>query len=91
MREDRARKNACAVIITLATIGAKHVLVCAVLVIVLQEVVELGRPVEQLPPFKLVKRMADIACILRMGNKEIEDVMKEIICREQPDGDCRYC
>src|SRR5262249_26964562 len=46
MREDRARKNACAVIITLATIGAKHVVVCAVLVIVLQEVVELGRPVE---------------------------------------------
>src|SRR6516164_4747078 len=91
MGEDGPRKNARAVIVVLGAIKVKHVVVCTILVIVLQEVVELGRPVDELTPFKLVQRMADIACILRMDDKEIEDVMKEIICREQPDGDCRYC
>ena len=41
MREDRTRKYARAVIIALAAIGAKHVVVCAVLVIVLQKVIKL--------------------------------------------------
>jgi len=41
MREDRTRKYARAVIIALAAIGAKHVAVCTVLVIVLQKVIKL--------------------------------------------------
>ena len=72
MREDRTRKYARAVIIALAAIGAKHVAVCTVLVIVLQKVIKLGRPVDKLPLLEFVQRMTDIACVARMDDEEIE-------------------
>jgi hypothetical protein len=90
MREDGPRKNARAVIVVLAAIKAKHVVVCTMLVIVLQKVVLPGSPVDKLPPLELVQRMTNMACILRMDDEEIENVMKQVICREQPDDDCHY-
>jgi hypothetical protein len=81
MREDRVRKNARAVIIALAAIGAKHVVVCTVLVIVLQKVIKLGRPVDKLPLLEFVQHMTDIGCILRIDDEEIEDVRKNYMPR----------
>jgi hypothetical protein len=44
-----------------------------------------------LPLFEGIQRMTDIAGILRMNDEKIENVMKQIISCEQPDGDRRYC
>jgi hypothetical protein len=42
-----------------------------------------------LSPFELVQLMTDIACVLRIDDEKIEDVMKKIIGREQPEDDRR--
>jgi len=44
-----------------------------------------------LPLFKGVQRMTNIAGVLRMNDEKIENVMKQIICGEQANGDRRYC
>ena len=90
VREDRARKYARAVIVVLAAIEGEHVVVCAMFVIVLEKIAGLGGPLDKLTAFKLVQQMADFACILRMNDEEVKDVMKKIVCREQCDGDYYY-
>src|SRR5262249_3750460 len=47
----------------------------------------LRRPLDELPLFKVVQHMTNIAGILRMNDEKIENVMKQVICREQPKGD----
>src|SRR2546421_9977672 len=90
MREDRARKYARAVIVVLAAIEGEHIVVCAMFVIVLEKIVGLGGPLDKLTALKLVQQMADFACILRMRDEEIKDVMKEIVCGEHCDCDWYY-
>jgi hypothetical protein len=90
MREDRAREYARAVIVVFAAIEGEHIVVCAMFVIVLEKIVGLGGPLDKLTALKLVQQMADFACILRMRDEEIKDVMKEIVCREQCDCDRYY-
>jgi hypothetical protein len=90
MREDRAREYARAVIVVLAAVGAEHVVVCAIFVIVPEKIAGLGSPFDKLTPFEVVQQMADFACILRMSDEEIKDVVKKIVCREQCDGDRHY-
>ena len=76
MREDRARKDARAVIVVLAAIGTKHIVVGTLLVIMLQKIFGLRRPLYKLPLFKGVQRMTNIAGVLRMNDEKIENVMK---------------
>ena len=76
MREDRARKDAGAVIVVLAAIGAEHVVVGAILVVVLEKIVGLGHPLHKLPLFEFIQHMADAAGVLRVRRKKKEDIVK---------------
>src|SRR5262245_40369149 len=88
-RERRAWKNARAVIVSLAAIATEHVVVGAILVVVLEKVGGLRRPLDELPLFEFIQRMTDIAGVPRMGDEQKEHVMKQVIGREQPDNDHR--
>ena len=70
MRECRARKNARAVIRLFVAIGAEDVIVCAILVVVLEEVVRPRRPLDQLAPFEFIQLVANLACVLRLRDQE---------------------
>ena len=45
----------------LAAIGAEHVVVGAILVVVLEKIVGLGHPLHKLPLFEFIQHMADAA------------------------------
>src|SRR5262245_64889116 len=90
MREDRPRKHARTVIVVFAAEGAEHVVVGAILVVVLEEVLGLGCPFDQLPPLEFVELTTDIARILGMRDEKKQDVVKQVVGREQPDDDRRY-
>src|SRR5262245_36599276 len=90
MREDRPRKDAGTVIVVFAAVGAEHVVVGAVLVVVLEEVLGLGCPFDELPPLEFVELAPDIARILGMRDEKKQDVVKQVVGREQPDNDRRY-
>ena len=55
MRKDRAREYACAVIVVLAAVGAEHVVIGTIFVIVLEKVTGLGGPLDELAAFKLIQ------------------------------------
>ena len=82
MREDRAWKHARAVIVVLAAIGAEHVVVGAILVVVLEKIVGLGHPLHELPLLEFVQPVADAAGVLRVRRKQKEDVVKQVIGHE---------
>src|SRR5262245_16830234 len=88
-REGRAWKNACAVIVSLAAIATEHIVVGAILVVVLEKVFGLRRPLDELALFEFIQRMTDIAGVPRMGDEQKEHVMKQVVGCEQPHHDRR--
>src|SRR6516164_2823041 len=89
VREGGAGKDTRAVIVVLAAITAEHIVVCAILVVVLEKVLGLRRPLDELALFEFIQRMTDIAGVPRMGDEEKEHVMKQVIGREHPRHDRR--
>ncbi len=89
MRENRGRKNARAVVVILAAIPTKHLVVCAILVVVFEEVVGFGCPLDKLPPFEFIQLMTDSACVLRIRDEQEKDVMEQVVCDERPHNDRR--
>ena len=73
----------------LAAIKAEHVVIRAILVVVLEKVFGLRRPLDELALFEFIQRMTDIAGVPRMGDEEKEHIMKQIIDHEQPHHDRR--
>ncbi len=73
----------------LAAKWTEHVVVCAVLVVVFEKIDGLRRPFDELPLFEFVQLVTDIVGIGRMGNEQKQDVVKRVVCREQPDDDRR--
>src|SRR5690242_4029806 len=55
MRKNRAREYARAVIVGLGAVGAEHVVIGTIFVIVLEKVAGLGSPLHELAAFKLVQ------------------------------------
>jgi len=39
---------------------------------------------------EFIQAMADLACLSRMRDEEKKDVVKEVVCHEQPDDDRRH-
>src|SRR5262249_30836416 len=78
LRKRGAWKDAGAVIGLLLAIGAEHVVVGAVLVIVLVQVVRTRRPLDQLALLEFIQLMADSAGVLQMRDKKKEYVVKKI-------------
>jgi hypothetical protein len=89
VREWRARKNARAVIRLFVAIGTEDLIICAILIVVLEEVVRPRRPLDQLASFEFIQPLANLACVLRLRDQEKKHVMKEIVHYEQSDGDRR--
>ena len=89
MRENRAGKHARAVVVVLAAKWTEHVVVGAILVVVLEKIVGLRRPFDELPLFEFIQLVTDIVRIDRMRDEQKQDVVKRVVCREQPDDDRR--
>jgi hypothetical protein len=54
---------------------------------VLEKVVRLRSPVDQLALLELVQRVADLACVLRLSHQEKEYVMKNVVRDNQRNDD----
>jgi hypothetical protein len=57
---------------------------------VLEEVVRPRLPLDQLASFEFIQLVANLACVLRLGDQEKKYVMKEIVHYEQPGRDRRH-
>ena len=66
----------------LAPIRAEHVVVGAMLIIVLEDVIRLRRPFDQLALLELVQLMPDLGCVLGMRGQQEQDVMEQNIGRK---------
>ena len=86
-RKREAGKNARAVVRLLVAIRAEHVIVCTLLVVVLEKVARLRRPLDQLALLELIQFVADLARVLRLSHQEKTYVMKNVVCHEQRDDD----
>src|SRR5262249_15315366 len=89
--ERRAREDAGAVVVMLAAIGAEHVVICAMLVVMLEQIVRLRQPLDQLAPLELVERMTDPCGVPGMRGQHKEDVMKQDAgCQDSADDQPDY-
>jgi len=89
--ERRAREDAGAVVVMLAAIGAEHVVICAMLVVMLEQIVRLRHPLDQLAPLELVERTTDPAGVPGMRGQHKEDVMKQDAgCQDSADDQPDY-
>jgi hypothetical protein len=57
---------------------------------VLEKVIGLRCPFDQLPLLELIESVSDLAGVLWMSNQPKKQVMKQIIGQERSDGDYRY-
>ena len=87
LRERQARKHAGAVVVVLAPIRPEHVVVGAILVVVLEEIVRLRRPFDQLAPLELVQLMTDLARVLGMRGEQEQDVVEQVVGHERAGDD----
>lgn len=90
MREWRTGEHARAVVRILVAIGAEDVIVGAILIIMLEKVVHARGPLDQLTLLEFVQLVADVGCVLRMRDKEKQDVVKKVVCREDTGEERRY-
>src|SRR6266508_72379 len=84
-REGRPRKDTRAVIRMLVAICAEHVVVGAILVVVLENIIRAWCPLDKLALLEFVQVVPKLACVLRMRHEEKQDVMKKVVCHEEPD------
>ena len=56
----------------------------------LEKVVHVRGPLDQLTLLEFVQLVADIGCVLRMRDKEKQDVVKKVVCHEDPGDERRY-
>ena len=89
-RKCRSGEHACAVVRLLIPIRAENVIICTLLVIVLEIVVRLRCPLDQLALLELIQLVADLARVPRLGHQEKKYVMKKVVSYEQRDGDRHY-
>ncbi len=66
----------------LAAIRAKHVVVRAILVVVLEKIAGGGRPFDELPLLEFIQLAPDLTCVLWMCREEKEDEVKRVVDRK---------
>ena len=76
MREWQARKDACAVIVSLAAVRPKNVIVGTMLVIMLEKIFFLRLPFDQLAPFELVEFMTDPSRVLGVRRQQEQNIVR---------------
>jgi hypothetical protein len=55
----------------------------------LEKVVHPRCPLDELALLEFIQLVAELACVLRMRDEEKKDVMKKVVCHEEPDDDRR--
>ena len=85
--ERRTREHAGAVVRVHAAVGAEHVVIGAVLVVMLEEIGRTRRPFDELALLECVEPVADPAGILRMCHHEKQHVVEEHVGRKQSEDD----
>jgi hypothetical protein len=76
MREWQARKDARAVIVSLAAVWPKNVIVGTMFVIMLEKVFCLRLPFDQLAPFELVELMTYRSRVLGVRRQQEQNIVK---------------
>src|SRR5215472_18626167 len=89
-RKCRSGEHTRAVVRLLVAIRAEHVIICTFLVVVLEKVVRLRRPLDQLALLELIQLVTDLARVLRSSHQEKKYVMKKVVCHDQYNDDRRY-
>jgi hypothetical protein len=68
-------------------ICAEDFIVCAILVVVLEKIVHSWCPLDKLTLLEFIQLVPKLACVFRMRHEEKQDVVKKVVCHEQPDRD----
>jgi hypothetical protein len=69
----------------LVSIRAERVIICTLLVIVLEKVVRLRCPLDQLALLESIKLVADLARVLQLSHQEKKYVVNKVVHYEQRD------